>query len=190
MAPDAPASVIRSSYRARARLHHPDRGERDAGGVTMADINEAYRVLKDPARRALYDRSLVSGPGDATARVADAADVPEDVVDDRRRRSNPLSPDGPARYPWKAMLVVGLLGSILVLVSAAMTDPPDEEVPDGIIRTGSCIAIEPNGDAREIACTGGDDIVVELLIPLDARCPAGMQPHRDRLGLGIACIVP
>jgi hypothetical protein len=88
------------------------------------------------------------------------------------------------------MLVLGLVGSALVLVSAAMADPPEEEVPDGIIRNDSCVVIEPNGDAREVACTGEDDIVVELLIPLDARCPAGMEPHRDRLGLGIACIVP
>lgn len=186
VSPDAPTSAIRSSYRARARLHHPDRGEGGADGVTMADVNEAYRVLKDPARRALYDRSLATGRA-----TADTVEAPvDDVTVGRPRRSNPLSPEGPARYPWKAMLVVGLVGSLLVLVSAAMSDPPGEEVPDGIIRTNSCIAIEPNGDAREVACTGEGDLVVELLIPLDARCPAGMQPHRDRLGLGIACIVP
>jgi hypothetical protein len=88
------------------------------------------------------------------------------------------------------MLVVAAVGSVLVLLSAALADAPEEEVPDGILRTDSCVAIEPNGDAREVACTGEDDIVVELLIPTDARCPVGMEPHRDRLGLGVACIVP
>ena len=88
------------------------------------------------------------------------------------------------------MLVVAAVGSALVLVSAALSDAPADEVPDGILRTDSCVAIEPNGDAREIACTGEDDIVVELLIPTGARCPSGMVAHRDRLGLGVACIVP
>lgn len=158
----------------------------------MAAINEAYRVLKDPGRRAVYDRSLTAGSTTSDTRDSRVADEPwaadEPLV--RRRRPNPLSPDGPARYPWKGMLVLGLVGSVLVLVSAAMTDPPSQEVPDGILRTDSCVSIEPNGDVREIACTGDDDIVVELLIPTDARCPAGMTPFRDRLGLGTACIIP
>jgi molecular chaperone DnaJ len=52
------------------------------------------------------------------------------------------------------------------------------------------VALEANGDAREVACTGdaGRDAVVRVLVPLDARCPDGSEPHRDRLGLGIACL--
>lgn len=195
MAPDAPTQIIRDSYRARARVHHPDRGP-DAGGqqgVSMAEINEAYRVLGDPGRRALYDRTL-SGHGAVPADEVPADGPPPDEdLDPVRRPSRTgrlLVPDGPARFPWKPMLLVAVVGSILVLVSAALADPPEEEPPDGILRTDSCVAIEPNGDAREVACTGEDDIVVELLIPTGARCPVGMEPHRDRLGLGIACIVP
>lgn len=192
MTPDAPPSVIRSSYRARARLHHPDRRADDRDGVTMADINEAYRVLKDPGRRAVYDRSLRVGSTGSTVGSTSAADSPtvDDTIVASSRRANPLSPDGPARFPWKGLLIAGVVGSGLVIVNAALADPPGEEVPDGIIQTDSCVAIEPNGDAREVACTGEDDIVVELLIPLDARCPVDMEPHRDRLGLGIACVVP
>ena len=191
VAPDAPTQAIRESYRARARLHHPDRGPGgDAvGAVSMADINEAYRVLSDPGRRALYDRTL-----DARRVGTVEEGLPPETDDESVRRAarsgRLLSPDGPARFPWKPMLVVAAVGSALVLVSAAFADPPGEEVPDGILRTDSCVTIEPNGDAREIACTGEDDIVVELLIPTGARCPVGMEPHRDRLGLGVACIVP
>ena len=193
VAPDAPTHTIRSSYRARARIHHPDHAVAtghdgtDHGAVSMAAINEAYRVLSDPGRRAVYDRSLSApAPGPVEADREGEADV--DVEPPRPRRV--LAPDGPARFPWKPMLVVAAVGSALVLVSAAFADPPGEEVPDGIIRTDSCVTIEANGDAREVACTGEGDIVVELLIPTDARCPVGMQGHRDRLGLGVACIVP
>lgn len=155
----------------------------------MAEINEAYRVLSDPGRRAIYDQTLArsSRPDIPADRGCDPDAEPAERPAARDGRS---SPDGPARYPWKAMLVVAAIGSALVLVSSMLADPPGEETPDGIIRIDSCVAIEPNGDAREIACTGADDIVVELFIPTDARCPVGMQPHRDRLGLGVACIVP
>jgi molecular chaperone DnaJ len=193
VAPDAHTQAIRASYRARARLHHPDRRHEaaDPDEATMAEINEAYRVLSDPGRRALYDRTLAGG-GDHTPDAAEAAgwDADPEPSHHPARPGRVLSPDGPARFPWKPMLVVAVVGSVLVLVSAALADPPEEEPPDGILRTDSCVTIEPNGDAREVACTGEDDIVVELLIPTDARCPVGMEPHRDRLGLGIACIVP
>lgn len=192
VAPDAPTQAIRASYRARARLHHPDRTAASTGepAVSMAEINEAYRVLRDPGRRAVYDRGLVGHRGqDAASPEHPSVDADAEPVR-RPERPSLLSPDGPARFPWKAMLVVAALGSALVLVSAALADPPDEEVPDGILRIDSCVIIEPNGDAREVACTGEDDIVVELLIPTDARCPVGMAAHRDRLGLGVACIVP
>jgi hypothetical protein len=197
VAPDAPTQAIRASYRARARLHHPDRVMPDRGvgevghdAIGMVEINEAYRVLSDPGRRALYDRTLVAG---SVGTVDEDVVPPEDDSEPARRAARSgrlLSPEGPARFPWKPMLVVAAVGSALVLVSAAFADPPGEEVPDGILRTDSCVTIEPNGDAREVACTGEDDVVVELLIPTDAGCPVGMEAHRDRLGLGVACIVP
>jgi hypothetical protein len=55
--PDAPAEVIRSSYRTiMQRLRaHPDLGG-DNRAATL--INEAYAVLTDPARRAAYDATF------------------------------------------------------------------------------------------------------------------------------------
>jgi len=53
--PDAPAEIIRSSYRTlmqRLRMH-PDLGG-DHWNASL--INEAYRVLTDPAQREQYDR--------------------------------------------------------------------------------------------------------------------------------------
>jgi hypothetical protein len=49
---DAPAEVIKASYRALMALHHPDKG----GDHTQAAlVNEAYHVLSDSARRIAYD---------------------------------------------------------------------------------------------------------------------------------------
>ena len=54
--PDASAREIRDAYRRLARIHHPDHGDADAG--SMAALNEAYRVLGEPSRRAVYDAAL------------------------------------------------------------------------------------------------------------------------------------
>ncbi len=55
--PDAPREVLKSSYRALMLSldMHPDRG---GDHWNAALVNEAYRVLSDPASRAEYDRGL------------------------------------------------------------------------------------------------------------------------------------
>ncbi len=62
--PDAPAAVLKSSYRALMLTldMHPDRG---GDSWNAALINEAYAVLSDPARRAEYDRTLEPTSRDA-----------------------------------------------------------------------------------------------------------------------------
>ena len=146
----------------------------------MASINEAYRVLGDPARRATYDASL----------RATRSDVPSEP-----RRSPPVVPPSvvtelpPARYPWKLVLVMFVLGASVVLIGVALYEPAAEPPPDNLLGPGSCVEIEGNGDAREVNCTGDeDDLVVETLVGLDDRCPTGSAGYRDRQGRGLACV--
>ncbi len=53
VARDASAAEIKTAYRSKSREHHPDK----EGGSTeaMQAVNQAYEVLGDPERRALYD---------------------------------------------------------------------------------------------------------------------------------------
>ncbi|MBI5231736.1 MAG: DnaJ domain-containing protein [Coriobacteriales bacterium] len=58
---DAEPEVIERAYKALARKYHPDRvTERQRPDATrrMQRINEAYRVLRDPASRKRYDALL------------------------------------------------------------------------------------------------------------------------------------
>jgi curved DNA-binding protein CbpA len=59
--PAADPEVITAAFRALARRVHPDR---DASGVhehRMAELNRAYDVLRDAARRRAYDAERAQG---------------------------------------------------------------------------------------------------------------------------------
>jgi curved DNA-binding protein CbpA len=62
---------VRRAYRSLAQRYHPDKlqGSDDAARV-MAALNEAYAVLSDPDKRALYDRAIAGAQARASARRA------------------------------------------------------------------------------------------------------------------------
>ena len=193
VATTAGPSEIREAYRRLAREHHPDRSasalQRGGGDASMSAINEAYRVLSDAARRAVYDaslRELQRGP---------AAPPTGSAGQQHRVDQSPTVPSfpshlGPARVPWRSLLFFGVIAVVGIVVLAQFTDPAALKGPDGIIEIGSCVQIEANGDAREVACTADAsvDLVVEAFVPFDTRCPSRTVAHRDRQGMGIACV--
>jgi len=201
---EATQSEIREAYRQLAREQHPDRlvpgpsVRLDA----MADINEAYRVLSDSGRRAVYDASRrVTGsaapmsdrtsPSGSTFGATDRSDGGAPASS-----AYPMHPGhvGPARVPWRMLLFCGTLAVIGVVVLAQFNEPGEPPPPDGILRVGDCVAFEANGDAREVGCVGNADepspvdSVVEAFVPFGATCPGLTEPHRDRQGMGVACI--
>jgi len=57
IASSATAAEIAAAYRSRARLHHPDVSRQPDAEQRMAEINAAWAVLRDPTRRAAWDRA-------------------------------------------------------------------------------------------------------------------------------------
>ena len=148
----------------------------------MSAINEAYRVLGDDLRRAAYDRQLtrVDTVVDPSSWRAPPGAPPHATA--------PPAPGPPARMPWKLMGGMVVVGIAVVLTGVALREPAPDRPADGVLDRGSCVAIEPNGDAREVNCGGEADLLVERVVAFDTRCPPGTEPHRDRQGLGIACV--
>lgn len=199
VAADADAASIRSAYRRLARDHHPDRIQGSAapqGGRSMPAINQAYHVLSDPGRRAIYDRSLTKGSSSAAGTAATSG-TPDRAtsgaahgVDEERWDLGAHQGHRPARIPWRSLSVFASAAIIAIVVLAQFADEGEVRGPDGILRIGDCVEIEPNGDAREVLCTGtDDDLVIRAFNPLfDSDCPGLTEPHRDRQGMGVACV--
>lgn len=207
---NATPTEIRDAYRRLAREQHPDRAAASSSAASsspsvgldsMASLNEAYRILSDAGRRAVYDATLRGSTGNADGHGTGSA-VPPSNRGERPASDQPYASTGqghpshvgPARVPWRMLSVCGVLAIVGVVVLAQFNQPGDEAPPDGILRIGDCVAIEANGDAREVNCIGNsndpspDDLIVEAFIPFDATCPGLTMAHRDRQGMGIACV--
>lgn len=60
VAPTSEDIVIRAAYRALMAKYHPDKypGEKQFAERMARDVNEAYEILRDPKRRAEYDKNF------------------------------------------------------------------------------------------------------------------------------------
>jgi len=56
--PSADPEIIDVAYKRLAMKHHPDRGGGDWSDDAMRTLNAARETLKDPQKRAAYDRSM------------------------------------------------------------------------------------------------------------------------------------
>jgi molecular chaperone DnaJ len=62
---DASADDIKKAFRGRARDVHPDTSDHEDAEERFKRLNEAYEVLSDPEKRAMYDRFGTADPRQA-----------------------------------------------------------------------------------------------------------------------------
>lgn len=155
----------------------------------MAAVNAAWEVLGDPRRRAEYDQRSFAGASSSVPSGAQAAGPSSASMPSAEPAYNPLARyQNPPRFPWRFMGVLFLLGVAFVVLGIVTASDPKPVVVDNLLEAGSCVVIEPNGDAAERLCTEPHDGVVAVLIVDESPCPSGTEPHRDRQGLGTACV--
>lgn len=119
--PDAPSAVIRASWRALAFAHHPDRLGNDHDHADMAAINQAYEILIDPARRALYDLELQRAAVEAMVRKAPRRSPPAAM-------SKPVPPP-PAPAPSVPSGQRGLIERVDVFWPMHLSAVPEKMIP-------------------------------------------------------------
>jgi molecular chaperone DnaJ len=178
----ASATSIRESYRRLAREYHPDRALGSAaGGDKMPLINEAYRVLSDPGRRAVYDAERRGAP-----RPAATVSTTESSYEQAPAYTF-QHPPGPARIPWRGLLFFSGVTIVAILVLAQFSRPSGPPALDNILRTGECVELRANG-AIEVFCTGSSDLVVRQVTPRQGVCPDGSVSVPDRQGMVGVCL--
>jgi curved DNA-binding protein CbpA len=144
VARDASAADIRRAYLRLARRFHPDRQatidvlDRDAAERRMREVNEAWSVLSDPARRSAYDRTLTgaaASPGapprpDVVHRPSSQFrpffDSDEDDDDSWRYEPDPVASS--ARGRAVAVIPVSLLGIGFVALAVGLVVRADRIV--------------------------------------------------------------
>jgi DnaJ-class molecular chaperone len=64
VAKTATADEIKSAYRRAAKKHHPDQNPGDKGAqARFAEVNQAYEIVGDAAKRAEFDQGLIGADG-------------------------------------------------------------------------------------------------------------------------------
>lgn len=116
VAREAAPELVRTAYRRQAQRFHPDKTPGHEAQLRMAQINEAYAVLSNPARRATYDRWIQA----RHARMAAERQV--------ARAAQPLSRFS-AAWPWTLLFAtiacaVLAVGTVLYKSAVRQVAPP------------------------------------------------------------------
>lgn len=203
VAASASTEEIRSAYRTLAGRLHPDRtggaspAERALADRRMREINEAWHVLRDPARRRAYDESRLgsrhsaSGAGrDRSVGAAVEHEPPTSVDDDDLVEVMP--PMGAVtaglfrHLPWVALLVV--FGLIFVLTAYATGDDPTPD-PAPRVGAGSCVDVEAGPVTTVVSCDGPHDLQIVRQVREAAACPVDSEARRLGDDAVVDCVV-
>lgn len=144
----------------------------------MSAINEAFRVLSDPGRRALYDSTL--RPTTITHNwVAEPAEP----------RFVPMT-SSTTRWPLMGLLLVSVMAVIFVF-SAYANQGSGTQIPQPgsvSLALGTCVQIRTGAQATQVPCTSPHYGVVTERVPRDGRCPRGTEGYYDRASPDLVCV--
>jgi curved DNA-binding protein CbpA len=162
------AEDLRRAYVRRARALHPDRHvgadpERAARAArAMQEVNEAWRVLRNPATRAAYDARL-RRPEPRPPMRAPSAGPPVRTA-----------PDEPVvrvvrGLPWVAVALV--LGAIFVFTAFAGSTSDGGPSPSDWV--GKCVSSTAGSQLREVGCGTAGASRVDLVAMRASQCANG-----------------
>ena len=126
VASDATAAVLRLAYRDRMRAVHPDLNKSDDAAATARAVNEAYRILADPAARARYDEARAGRPRATPPLGATPARAPAVRRPPVRRQLQYIDARGKRRrqswMPFVAFVTVAA-GAVGASIASGLFDP-------------------------------------------------------------------
>lgn len=188
------------------RRSHPDArgapGSLLVGGADIVRLNEAWRVLRDPALRHRYDATLRTAPvvplrfddREGWGEIFDPVYAP---VHRRPRRSVVRSHASLfGRVPRRVLLVVGVLVALAAIaVFTAYAGGGSSSGASGtapsVVPVGSCITIPVGQVAKVVPCGQTNDGIVVAPVAATAACPRGAVARAiEPGGRADVCLVP
>ena len=175
---DAEDIVIRAAYRALAQRYHPDKWQGDQAEATrrMAEINEAYSVLSDTAKRAAYDanrdknqfREESSETEDANDSITKDWEIATKYLPELRRLEQELHRiSRELAFTFRLVLLEGKKFNESASVAKALEEN----------YFGKYFGDQPEVQAFAKECTGSDclDTILQLRPPFGRHKPDGLQ---------------
>lgn len=191
---------IRKAYLRRARALHPDRqldrppAEARKAEQAMQQVNVAWNVLSDPAKKAEYDSGLKPGSTTTQRTPQPRSDRQYQPQADSTRRGSAFDPGGRSIDDvegegsvsvWASvpvLLVLGLVLGILIVTAFANSEPADNRPviqSSTELDVGDCFTLVAN-TPRERSCSSGiaDGQIIEIG-PDAGNCPENTQSLKD-----------
>jgi hypothetical protein len=182
VSPRATPDEVRRAYHDLVRTLHPDRHEgRSPDPQRLHDVNDAWRVLRDPATRASYDRSIEGQPRARRVpyrpqHAAPPGMPPDDDPDlDAPIHGRPVEPGDVGisvvrGLPW---IAVALLLAV-IFVFTAFAGGGEQSGARELI--GRCVDRTTGRGVDAVPCEGPNDGEVVLVVDRATRCPADTTP--------------
>jgi len=184
VSPHASTEDIRRAYLELARALHPDRTlgtsitESEQASRRMQEVNEAWRVLKEPASRAAYDRALAGGrrplrpstPSGPPRHAAPPIDDDDDLdvpFTSAAAQPGDIGVSVVRALPWLA--VAAVLAIIFVFTAFAGKHGP--KTTDDLV--GKCVSSGNVASVNAVPCQGPNDGKVVLVVDRASLCPDG-----------------
>lgn len=200
---------LRRAHRDLARMLHPDHlatvhlsdEDRVLAERRIREVNEAWRILGDPTRRARYDATL----GDELPNVPWSPFPPgtpgdpedwEHVAPRRSVRTGNVRvirrPEAPAKpFHGGVLLALGLVVLVGVLLVVLLAGHGDGGVPPPSASTGSCVRIDPGPTSSVVPCSSPNDGRIVAFTGERSGCPSGAEVRRLAVeDTELACLVP
>jgi TonB family protein len=129
----ADSDIVTVAYKRLARKYHPDTNRSPNATLRMQEINAAYQVLRDPVKRAQYDRERTSSAFRSQAREEEEHRTEEEAVRrhaeaaQRRTEEKQHKPPPAPRHQWQTLGWALLLGVLITirLISTQTTSIPE-----------------------------------------------------------------
>jgi len=193
----AGAEQIRRAHRQLARVLHPDRqsgaspAERTLADRRMREVNAAWTVLSDPARRRDYDRTLLAARTRQSAAAAPPPPRPVPAEDDpdaafARARMAEIDPDEPDLPPgqfWllrRGPVVAAVVIAVGLFVMTAYAGTGGDTSTSAPARPADCVRLgdgEGEADVR-VTCDSENDGRIVTIVGRTEQCPGATRPAR------------